>query len=52
MKTIEELRSDFGFKVQYTELQVKDFLRKNVAGLIDWNVYLPSLDCNLQRYYV
>lgn len=51
MKTIKELR-DFCFEVQYSELQVKDFLRKNVAGLIDWNVYLPSLDYNLQRDYV
>lgn len=52
MRTIEELRSDFGFKVQYTELQVKDFLRKNDDGLIDWDVHLSSLDYNLQRDYV
>jgi hypothetical protein len=52
MKTIEEIRKSFGFKVQYTELQVKDVFRKNVAGLIDWNVYLPSLGYDLQRPFV
>lgn len=51
MKSLRELR-EFNLRVQHQNLTVKRFHKFNKIGLIDWDVYLPSLDYNLQRDFV
>lgn len=52
MKTIQQLRSTFNFKIQRQDMPVKNFLRKSAAGLVDWDVHLPTVGYNLQRDFV
>lgn len=51
MKSLRELR-EFKLRVQHQNLTVKRFYEFDKIGLIDWNIYLPSLDYNLQRDFV
>lgn len=52
MRTIEELRADFDFKIEHRDIQLYHFIRKYDADLVDWDVFLPSVGCNLQRPFV
>lgn len=45
MKSIKEIRGDFDLKPQECSSQLRYFKRLD----IDWDVYLPSRGCNLQR---
>lgn len=48
MKSLKEIKGDFDLKPQECSGQIKYFKRLN----IDWNVYLPSINKNLQRDFV
>jgi hypothetical protein len=52
MKTIQELRSTFDFKIQHYHIQLYQFVRKYEKNLVDWEVFLPSLGYDLQRPFV
>ena len=48
MKSLRELR-EFKLRVQHRNLTAKSFHKFDKIGLIDWEVYLPTIKYNLQR---
>ena len=48
MKTLQELRNEFQLKVSPSNIFLKSFAKKQ----IDWDVYLPTKNKNLQRGFV